>query len=70
MNPMLKVLNFRRSDPATLPDGEYEGTWGGYVVKVIFNGIEYRGDTNVGIRTPCAPCIVTVLNGEMSVKVK
>ena len=46
--------------PSFLPVGEYRGVWGGYIVRVKHDGKKYRMKTSVGIRTPKAPCIVTV----------
>ena len=64
-----QIKSLTKLEPARLPDGEYTGSWGGYVVTIMHGGFEYWGNTADGIRTPSAPCIVTVLNGEMSVKV-
>lgn len=55
-----KALNvFLVSDP-NLPNGEYEGRWGGYVVDVEIAGRHYRMETDVGIRTMNCPCRVKV----------
>lgn len=43
-----------------LLSGDYEGVWGGYVVRFQAEGLIYEGQTNIGIRTMAAPCIVTI----------
>lgn len=65
-----QIKSLLKLEPARLPDGEYEGRWGGYVVTVVHGGFEYQGSTSNAIRTPNAPCVVTVVNGEMNVRVK
>jgi len=52
---------------STLPDGEYKGTWGGYEVTVEIAGLVYRMKTDIGIRTPSAPCVVRVENGSITI---
>jgi hypothetical protein len=60
--------NLRRDDPVpTLPDGEYRGTWGGYVVHFTVDGQRYAADTTTGIRTHMAPCRVIVSGGKITV---
>ncbi|AMV30884.1 hypothetical protein VN12_19675 [Pirellula sp. SH-Sr6A] len=63
-NITLKSANFR------IPDGEYEGIWGGY-------GVEFRTDVgifaarcNMGVRGNAVPCVVSVIDGKFSVRVK
>lgn len=53
---------------AVFPNGEYRGVWGGYVVTVTIGGREFRLHTEVGIRTPAAPCLVRVCDGEVTVR--
>lgn len=55
--------------PASLPNGTYNGTWGGYEVTVKIDGVIYRMKTEYGIRTPCASCVVVVENGVITVSV-
>lgn len=43
---------------AGIPPGKYTGIWGGYVVKATINGHEFELKTDVGIRTPAAPCFI------------
>jgi len=51
----------------TLPDGTYKGIWGGYNVKFDVNGIQYEAKTHIGIRTMRAECIVTSVDGNLSI---
>jgi hypothetical protein len=60
----------RTEDVERLPDGIYDGIWGGYVVRFSVNGSEYEAKTGVGIRTPCAPCKVTSKDGKLTVESK
>jgi len=61
MRSQIKSLEtFEMADPKDLPDGEYVGTWGGYVVEFIAGGKFYRAGTVGGIRTPAATCLVKV----------
>lgn len=53
-----------------IPDGSYEGTWGGYVVRFSCGGMFHQGRTDKGIRTPSAPCVVTARNGQLTVETK
>lgn len=64
MKTDLKELN----PPDPLPDGAYEGTWGGYDVTFIVNGVTYRAKTDIGIRTPNARCTILVEAGRLSVR--
>jgi hypothetical protein len=51
-----------------LPDGVYDGVWGGYVVRFTVDGIDYEAHTSEGIRTPRAKCKITITNGKLSVE--
>ena len=50
-----------------LPDGVYEGTWGGHEVKVSIEGIEYNIETDIGVRTFGMPCVVRIKAGEITI---
>lgn len=56
--------------PAIVPNGQYDGVWGGYQVKFECNGFPYGFRTKDGIRTPAAPCVVTVCFDKVTVEVK
>lgn len=51
-----------------LPNGEYAGIWGGYVVEACIDGISYRFQAENGVRGMNCPCVVTVQDGEVTVK--
>lgn len=51
-----------------LPDGVYDGIWGGYVVRFVVNGVDYEAQTRDGIKTPRAACKVTSKNGKLTVE--
>lgn len=52
----------------SLPDGHYKGRWGGYLVTLEIGGDVYYIDTNIGIRSMSAPCVVVVKDGEIAVE--
>lgn len=58
----------RVEDVLSLPDGVYDGVWGGYVVSFTVDGVEYEVQSKDGIRTPRAPCKVTSKDGLLSVE--
>jgi len=47
----------------SLPEGDYNGTWGGYKATITIEGFQYRLRTSAGIRARSAPCIVRVGEG-------
>jgi hypothetical protein len=53
---------------AQIPDGVYEGMWGGYEVRMKVNGNAIKFNTNSGVRGLNIPVTVTVTNGEAEVK--
>lgn len=55
--------------PEQIPDGTYSGVWGGYRVTFRAQGATYNARASNGIRTPNAPCRVTVESGRMTVEV-
>ena len=50
------------------PCGTYSGTWGGYRVRFNALGHWYDAATHIRIRTPSAPCRVTVTEAEIRVE--
>ena len=62
--------NLRCVDGVTVPDGDYEGTWGGYRATFEFEGRRYECDTKRGIRTPSVPAIIRISQSGISVSVK
>ena len=53
-----------------ISDGIYLGRWGGYKVRFDVGGSTFEATTEEGIRTPSAPCVVTVKDGKISVEAK
>lgn len=53
-----------------IPDGDYEGSWGGYSVRFCKDGCEYELTIDKGIRTMKAPCKVRIHEGKVFVAVK
>jgi hypothetical protein len=51
-----------------IPDGVYDGIWGGYRVTFDVGGIQYDAQTVDGIRMPRAECKVTSKDGKLSVE--
>lgn len=62
---MGKILSIKKKVPqdCTLPDGIYNGIWGGYVIEVHYNGDTYELKTEEGVRGVNIKVIVTVSNG-------
>jgi hypothetical protein len=52
----------------SLPNGDYEGIWGGYVVTAEIGGRHYHLKTKDGIRCSNCACTVLVRNGVVSVR--
>lgn len=55
-------------DEPKLPDGVYQGVWGGYHVRFAVHDVTYECQTTLGIRTPNTPCTVTIANGQITVE--
>jgi hypothetical protein len=55
-------------DISKLPDGEYKGIWGGYEAIIVIDGLQYRLETEKGIRTNSAPCVVCIKDGEATIE--
>ena len=50
-----------------IPDGVYEGRWGGYEVEMMVNGNLVKFDTKSGVRGTNIPVTVTVTNNKAKV---
>ena len=59
----------RVEDIERLPDGVYDGVWGGYVVRFSVDGIDYEAQTKDGIRNPWCHCKITSKDGNLSVEI-
>ena len=62
------AVDARRLETVKIPDGVYDGIWGGYRVIFKVDEIEYIANTEAGIRTPRAACKVTSKDGKLSVE--
>lgn len=51
-----------------LPNGSYSGVWGGYVVEFYIDGEKFEASTDVGVRGINIPCVVSINNGEITIK--
>lgn len=63
---MGKILSISEKlpTPRTLPDGQYIGTWGGYVIDLVYNERSYELKTQEGVRGINVAVVVTIKNGE------
>lgn len=64
MKNKIKSIKEKIPQIVTLPDGYYNGTWGGYVIDVQYNGKMFELETVAGIRGSGIKVIVKVENGE------
>lgn len=60
-----KILSITEKVPqaAMLPDGLYNGTWGGYVITIHYNDKVYECKTEEGVRGIGIKVVVTVQDG-------
>ena len=65
---VLSATETRNVEVSALPLGEYRGVWGGYEVKVEIEGVQYHLKTEMGIRTPAAPCVIRIQGGSVTVE--
>ena len=65
---VVSITEVREVEISALPPGEYRGTWGGYEASVEIEGVQYHLVTRDGIRTPSAPCIVTIRDGSVTIR--
>jgi hypothetical protein len=62
---MGKILSIKEKVPqeATLPDGNYTGTWGGYVIELNYEDKTYELNTEEGVRGMNIKVIINVRDG-------
>jgi len=62
------ILAITKKEPktTTLPDGNYIGSWGGYVIVVRHNNIEYELQTEEGLRGTGFKVMVTIKGDSMT----
>ena len=62
MNKILKITE-KVPQVATLPDGNYLGTWGGYIITINYKGKTYECEVEEGVRGTGFKVMVTIKNG-------
>ena len=62
MNKILSIKE-RIPTPATLPDGNYVGNWGGYLIVVHYKEKTYELTTDEGVRGVNYRVLVTIKDG-------
>jgi len=62
---MGKILEITEKVPqvAKLPDGVYNGTWGGYVIELVYQGKTFQLKTEEGVRGMGFKVVVFVKDG-------
>ena len=60
-----KILEIREKVPqvTTLPDGFYNGTWGGFVIEVYYKGKTYELTTEEGVKCMGIKVVVNIQDG-------
>jgi hypothetical protein len=61
-----KILSIKEKVPTitTLPDGSYQGLWGGYVIEINYKGKTYELTTEEGVRGIGFRVVVTIKDGD------
>ena len=59
-----RVKSITEKTDNTLPDGFYNGTWGGYMIELQYNGKTFELETENGVRGIGIKVVVQVKNGE------
>ena len=62
---MRKIVSIKEKKPVetTLPDGIYQGVWGGYCIEVQYDHKSYELTTEEGVRGIGFRVVVTISNG-------
>ncbi len=60
-----KILSIKEKVPVetTLPDGVYNGVWGGYVIELNYKGKTYQLETEDGVKGMGIKVVVMVNDG-------
>lgn len=64
MKNKVKSITEKVPQVTTLPDGQYEGLWGGYIIEIGSNGKEYELTTEEGVKGMNIKVIVEIKDGE------
>ena len=61
-----KITSITKKIPktTTLPDGLYNGTWGGYVIEINYKGSTYELATEESVRGINIKVVVEIKDGE------
>lgn len=62
---MNKIISITEKQPVNtkLPDGNYSGVWGGYIITVHYNNKQYELKTEEGVRGIGFRVVVTIKDG-------
>lgn len=63
MKNKIKSIKEKIPQITTLPDGYYNGIWGGHVIDIYYNGKMFELETEEGVRGSGFKVIVQVENG-------
>ena len=63
MSNKIKAIREKVPQISTLPDGNYMGTWGGYVIEVKYQDRWYELETEEGVRGVGLKVVVTIKDG-------
>ncbi len=63
MKHEIKSIKEKIPTLATLPDGLYNGVWGGYVIEVNYKGKTYELETKEGVRGMDIKVVVEIKDG-------
>lgn len=63
MKNKVKSITEKLPQASNLPDGLYNGVWGGYVIEIRFDGKQYELATEMGVRGIGIKVVVQVEDG-------
>lgn len=63
MKNKIKSIKEKIPHVAKLPDGYYNGTWGGYIIEVHYKGRIFELETEEGVRGVGFKVVVQIENG-------
>lgn len=63
MSNKIKAIREKRPVETTLPDGFYQGVWGGYIIEVTYAGKTYELETVEGVKGFGIKVIVEIKEG-------
>lgn len=63
-----KVLSITKKIPktTTLPNGYYNGIWGGYIIEVDYSNERYELTTEIGVKGVNIHVVVKVIDGNIT----